>query len=247
MLWTLGTGIGILPAGDGILPPQKVRKNINEEPVKQDIRGNRMKPQRVFQRIYRFWTPAALILLPIIGWYFGSRPSEPIGVAASASCETAGVTLSTGSFNSDTEALFYLDSQGGSLTAGLLSRTDPGFVKTYKRNVKADLQQIVSTLSNASMPRNPSFLMVTGDGDTRKVGAAENNSLSKCFIYVAEINTGIVLVYAIPVEGDRDIAVEWGDLILWSSARLSNGFPNASAAAVSAPKPGDQAGAPLRP
>lgn len=149
--------------------------------------------------------------------------AKPIELLASASCESQGAVLSTGWFNNNTEALYYLDSQSGRLSAGLLSRNDPEFLKTYSRNIKADLQQAVSELKSVPFPQNPTFIMVTGDGDVRNIGAAEMNSLSKSFIYVAEVNTGIVLVYILPTEGDRDLEVENGEIVYWTFARLNAG------------------------
>lgn len=175
-------------------------------------------------------TVAAAALLVLVGMALGRRASEPVGLFASASCEASGAILSTGSFNSDTEVLYYLDSQAGQLTAGLLSRSEPGFLKTYRRNVKADLQKSVESLQNVSMPQNPTFIMVTGDGDLRKIGAGEMNNLAKALVYIAEVNTGVVLVYALPLEGDRDIGIAWGDIPLFASARLNSGSPAAPAA-----------------
>ena len=147
----------------------------------------------------------------------------PLGLWASASCESNGAILSTGYFDSNVELLYYLDSQNGRLSAGLLSRSEPGFVKTYTRNVKADLAAAAAELKNVALPQNPSFIMVSGDGDTRNTGGSETSFLSKSFLYVAEVNTGIVLVYVVPRLGDRDIGVDWGEITFWTSARLNTG------------------------
>lgn len=159
------------------------------------------------------------------GHYFTRPAALPIPVSATASCQAYGTVLSTGSYDNNTEILYYLDSQAGQLTAGLLSRNDPGFAKTFKRNIKADLIQAVGALGNVSVPANPTFMMVTGDGDARRIGGGDANHPAKAFVYVAEVNTGIVLVYVIPIEGDRDLEVEWGDMMLWTSARLNVGTP----------------------
>ena len=178
---------------------------------------------------FRQWViPAAAVLLVCgfaAGRYFGNRTAPPLFVSATASSQAFGTVLATGSYDNNTEILYYLDSQAGQLTAGLLSRGDPGFAKTYKRNIKADLAQAAGSLGNVSIPANPTFVMVTGDGDARRVGGGDANHPAKAFVYVAEVNTGIVLVYVIPVEGDRDLEIEWGDMVLWTSARLNVGSP----------------------
>lgn len=145
------------------------------------------------------------------------------GLLASASCESNGAVLSTGYFNNNVEALYYLDSQTGRLSAALLSRSDPEFLKTYTRNIKTDLQEALQNFSNVPVPPRPNFIMVSGDGDVRNVGAGEMNNLAKSFIYVAETQTGIVLVYILPLEGDRDLAVNKGEIAFWTFARLTSG------------------------
>ena len=147
----------------------------------------------------------------------------PTGLLATASCVENGAILATGYFNNNTEALYYLDSQSGRLSAALLSRSDPGFTKTFTRNIKADLQEAVSNLSNVAMPQTPSFIMVTGDSDIRNIGAGEMNNLAKSFVYVAEIHTGIVLVYVLPSQGDRDVEVMNEEITFWTYSRLTPG------------------------
>ncbi len=169
-----------------------------------------------------------------LGYYLGKNDSSFIPVSATASCETAGVVLATGAFNNDTEILYYIDSQAGQLTAGLLSRSEPGFVKTYRRNLKADLQQSIASTPGVSMPINPTFLMVTGDGDARRIGGEIGNP-SEGFVYVAEVNTGIVLVYVVSIDGDRDLSVDWEELTLWTSARLNVGTRISSPQEISTP------------
>lgn len=186
--------------------------------------------RKTAKRVHWCFMAAGGVLLVILGMNLARHREQPTGLWATASCEASGAILATGAFNSDTEALYYLDSQAGELTAGLLSRSEPGFTKTYRRNVKADLQTTAAALGNVSIPPRPTFIMVTGDSDVKKIGAGEMNNLAKAFVYVAEINTGIVLVYALPLEGDRDIGVEWGEMVFWTSARLNHGTPAAGAA-----------------
>lgn len=165
----------------------------------------------------------AALVFALCRFFGGGETNRPVELFGSASCEANGTILSTGYFDSNVELLYYLDSQSGRLSAGLLSRSEPGFIKTYTRNIKADLAEVASELQNVALPQNPSFVMVSGDGDTRNTGGAETSFLSKSFIYIAEVNTGIVLVYVVPRLGDRDIGVDWGEITFWTSARLNTG------------------------
>lgn len=169
----------------------------------------------------RYILPVFLAAAFLLG-YAAHQPS-PIGISASASCESAGAVVSTGYFNNNVEALYYLDSQSGRLSAALVSRADQEFCKTYVRNVKGDLQESLKSFPGVQMPPRPNFIMVSGDSDARNVGAGEEGNLSKSFIYVAETQTGIVMVYIVPQEGDRDLPVEKGDILFWTCARLNPG------------------------
>ena len=63
---------------------------------------------------------------------------------------------------------------------------------------------------------------------------------SKSFVYVAEINTGVVLVYALPGANERDLLVKDGEIVFWTCARLNDGLQGA---ALVAPQPtGDAVG-----
>ncbi|MDO5309668.1 MAG: hypothetical protein Q4G03_09310 [Planctomycetia bacterium] len=156
------------------------------------------------------------------------KASEVLPVFASASSQGDGVVLATGSFSNNVEAMYYLDSQSGRLSAALISRTAPVFQKTYTRNLKNDLVEATQNLQ-IPMPASPRFLMVTGEADVRNVGAVSN--LSRAFVYVAEINSGVVLVYALPGTNDRDLLVTDGEITLWTFARLNDGLQVGSVSA----------------
>jgi hypothetical protein len=64
--------------------------------------------------------------------------------------------------------------------------------------------------------------MITGEADIRNVGSVAN--MSRALVYVAEINTGIVFVYALPGTNDRDVPVSSGEIYLWTFARLNDGL-----------------------
>lgn len=152
-----------------------------------------------------------------------SRSNITVPVFASASSESDGVVVSTGSFGSNIEALFYLDSQSARLSAAVISRTAPSFQKSFSRNIKNDLFEAAQQF-NIPAPTTPKFLMVTGESDIRNVGTVSN--LSKSLVYVAEINSGIVLVYALPGSNERDLLVQDGQIVFWTCARLVEGLQN---------------------
>ncbi|MBQ9371439.1 MAG: hypothetical protein IJU03_04550 [Thermoguttaceae bacterium] len=171
------------------------------------------------------------------GYFAGARVSEwnarsvetITPVMATASSEDSGVVIATGSFNSNIEALYYLDSQSGRLSAALISRSEPLVQKSYVRNIKTDLAEVAQQLQ-LPVPTTPKFLMTTGEVDVRNVGSVGN--LSKAFLYVAEINSGIVIVYALPGANERDLLVTNGEIVRWTFARLSDGLQGAPAAPV---------------
>ena len=150
----------------------------------------------------------------------------PDSVFASASSESDGVVLATGSFNSNVEVLYYLDSQSCRLSAGLVSRSAPVFQKSFSRNLKRDLLEAAEQF-NIPVPTTPKFLMVTGQTDIRNVGTVAN--ISQSLAYIAEINTGIVFTYALPNANDRDLTISNGEIILWTYARLNDGLNAVSA------------------
>ena len=130
--------------------------------------------------------------------------------------------------------MYYLDSQSGRLSAALLSRNAPEFQKMFTRNIKNDLVEAANQLQ-IPVPTTPKFLMTTGEADVRNVGA--RGALSKAFVYVAEINSGVVLVYALPGANDRDLAVSNGEIVFWACAHLNEGLQNAATLGIPQAQP----------
>lgn len=149
------------------------------------------------------------------------KSNTTIPVFASASSESDGVVVATGSFGSNVEAFYYLDSQTARLSSAVISRSTPTFQKSFSRNIKSDLVEAAQQF-NVSVPTSPKFLMTTGECDLKNTGAVSN--ISKSLVYVAEINSGIVLVYALPGANDRDLLVQDGQIIFWTCARLNEGL-----------------------
>ncbi len=200
--------------------------------------GNTMK-QSVF---FGLGTTLLSAGLAICGFMAGERVADHDGqtnvqipVMATASSESDGVIVATGSFSANVEAMYYLDSQSGRLSAGLVSRTAPVFQKSYTRNIKNDLAEAAEQLQ-ISVPSSPKFLMVTGEADVRNVGSAAN--MSRSLVYVTEINSGLVFVYALPGVSDRDLVVSNGEILLWTYARLNDGRQTT---AVNIPQPAEAA------
>lgn len=183
------------------------------------------------QNSFRFSLLLGLFVAGVVGasslafyagmWRGKNSPLELPPVWASASCESEGCVIATGTFAGATEALYYLDSQSGRLSAAILSRSVPAFNKMYTRNIKADLVESLNQLK-LPIPAVPRFVMVTGENDVRQVGS-DMSKITKAFVYIAEANTGVVLVYALPNEGDRDLDIQNGEIYFWTYARLNNG------------------------
>ena len=167
------------------------------------------------------------------------KSNAPTPVFATASSEGDGVVVATGSFNANVEAFYYLDSQSGRLSAAVVSRSTPAFQKSFSRNLKNDLVEAAQQLQ-ISVPASPKFLMVTGESDSNKVGSL--GDVAKSLVYVAEINSGIVLVYALPGANSRDLLVSSGEIVLWTFARLNDGLQNSSVGANPQPSGAGQAG-----
>jgi hypothetical protein len=132
--------------------------------------------------------------------------------------------LATGPVDGSCEAVYFLDGISGTLSAGVLSKMGKPFQALYVASVGADLTKMVTFLNQSikqgnqggrrssapptpeiQMPQNPHFLMVTGNMDLRPAGAARQKP-SVAVIYVAETNTGIVMVYMLPWDASRHAA-----------------------------------------
>lgn len=151
----------------------------------------------------------------------GNKNSLPSELFATASCIMNGNIMATGNFDNNAEAVYFLNNQSSRLSAALLSRSEATFNKLYTRLIKADLEKATKELK-ISMPVAPQYMMVTGNIALQQVGAMD--SMSKSFLYVAELNTGIVFVYALPTQGDRDLAVNNGEIIFWTYVRMGAGI-----------------------
>ena len=173
-----------------------------------------------------FW-PTLVVLGALLGLVAGLMagglwPDTPLHAVASDRAE--GFILATGAADGNCEAVYFLDGISGTLNAGVLSRMGRPFQAFYKANIGSDLTARIETLNQAikqanlaarrgstpptpqiQAPQNPHFLMVTGAADIRpSMGAREKPGLS--VVYVAETNTGIVMVYGLPWDASKHAA-----------------------------------------
>ncbi|HEX3870946.1 MAG TPA: hypothetical protein VHV77_10945 [Pirellulales bacterium] len=106
---------------------------------------------------------------------------------ATATDRTESFAICTGSADGTNEAVFTLDFLTGELSGAVVNPTTRSFTATYKRNIMSDLK--------VEPGRNPKYVMCTGLGDLRPVG---NMQFGSSFVYVAEVTTGMMGIYAFP-------------------------------------------------
>lgn len=169
----------------------------------------------------------------------GLLPGTPVRAVATDRAEN--YAIATGWVDEGVEALYFLDFLTGTLRAAVPSNQTRDFRARFETNVLADLQKVID-LQNANLaqvnaqraragqpplpplqvPQNPRFLMVTGNLDIRR-GAAARTRPSAAAVYVAELNTGIVLAYVVPWNQSAHAAnqPQGGSLELWASDRFA--------------------------
>ena len=124
----------------------------------------------------------------VIGMLFaGGWPNVPLHAVATD--RTDGFAIATGYCDESVEAIYFLDFATGNLSAAVVSKQNGHFNAFYTHNVVADLG-----LNPAKPPR---FMIATGSADLRRSGG-KTNALSRSLVYVAELQSGKVAVYAIP-------------------------------------------------
>lgn len=122
----------------------------------------------------------------IIGLAVGSvLPHAPLHAVATDRSES--FAIATGLLDQGIEAVYTLDFLTGDLGAAILNPNARAFTAQYKRNILQDL--------GIQPGNNPRFLMVTGTADLRSVGQMQ---FGASVIYVAELGSGMMAVYALP-------------------------------------------------
>ncbi len=143
-------------------------------------------------RVARSQPIAWLILGVLAGLVIGGFwPSSPLHAVATDRYEN--FAMATGPLDNDVEALYFLDSVTGDLTAAVLSTQSGRFNSFYQYNILNDLGVDPSS--------NPRYLMVTGVADLRRGRARFRPAAA--VVYVAELTTGKVGAYAIPWAPER--------------------------------------------
>jgi len=120
----------------------------------------------------------------------GVWPNTPLHAMATDRVDT--FAMATGAVDTDIEAVYFLDFLTGDLSAAVIGRVGATYMVTgvYTRNVIQDM--------NLDANKNPHFLMVTGLADLSRGGRGGQVQPGKAVVYVAEVTTGKVGVYAIP-------------------------------------------------
>jgi len=134
--------------------------------------------------------------------------------------------LATGYVAPDTEAVYCLDQLTGRLSAGVLSRKDGRFQGLYERNINSDLAEVLRQ-KGVTTPLSvaPQYTMVTGEVYTENRGASLWK-VAKSVVYIAEVNTGMLLVYTIPWQQSLYGAdqQETAHLELWTAEQFQPGI-----------------------
>ena len=169
---------------------------------------------------------ALILAVFALGLFWGKSRLPEQGIAAAASDRSGRLVLATGYVAPDTEAVYCLDQMTGRLSAGVLSRKEGRFQGLYERNINSDLAEVLR-LKGVTTPLSvaPQYTMVTGEIDTENRGASLWK-VAKSVVYIAEANTGMLLVYTIPWQpslhgGDQP---ETAFLELWTAEQFQPGI-----------------------
>jgi hypothetical protein len=134
-----------------------------------------------FSSMRAAWMAAGIVIGFILG---GLLPDSPLHATATDRADN--FALATGTIEEGIEAIFTLDFLTGDLNAYVLNPTTRNFSSMYHRNLLADFK---------IEGKAPKFLMVTGMADLRGGGQSQ---FSESVVYVAELSSGLLGVYAVP-------------------------------------------------
>jgi hypothetical protein len=134
------------------------------------------------------WLVAGILIGLFCGGFLGGLTHSPLHAVATDRQDN--FAIATCPLNEDQEAVVFLDFLTGDLKATVFNvvRTQvPTVGVIYTKNILQDL--------GVDATKNPKFLMVSGRLQLRPLG---NLQYSGSVIYVAEVNSGKVGVYAMP-------------------------------------------------
>lgn len=149
--------------------------------------------------------------------------------------------IATGFVDDELEAIYFLDVLTGTLKAKVVSNRTRNFQASYEVNLNAALKTLVEGLnltiqqSNQAVPRGsssrpdvqmpsaPNYVLVTGQADIRQTSGGRTRP-SPSLVYVAEINTGIVMAFVLPWESGAHLsnAPYMGELMLWAGDQFTS-------------------------
>ncbi|MFH1921902.1 MAG: hypothetical protein ABIP48_18710 [Planctomycetota bacterium] len=188
------------------------------------------------KQYWAVWLAIGLLVGLMIG---GIWPDTPLHAVSTDSTEH--FAIATGFVDDGVEAVYFLDFLTGTLRAAVLSNQSRGFQARYEANINADLAGIVQLgasgmaaanaqrrkaglppLPQMEIPQSPRYLITTGVIDIRR-GAAARQIPAQAVLYVAEVNTGIVLTYIIPWDRQAHNAdlPAGGPLTLWAGDQFT--------------------------
>ncbi len=129
------------------------------------------------------WLGIGIVIGLVIG---GVLPHAPLHATATDRQDT--FAIATGMVDDGIEAVYMLDFLTGDLRAAVLNPNSRTFSSTFQRNIAPDLK--------VEAGKNPRYLMVSGAVDLR--GGAGGGQFGNSALYVAELSTGNMGVYALP-------------------------------------------------
>ena len=139
-----------------------------------------------------------LIVGVLIGLFVGAMaPNAPLH--ASATHGEDSFAIATGEVDIGLEGVYFLDMITGELTGYVINQNTGKFTTVYKHNVLKDMGEL----------KNPKFLMVTGLAGLRQ---GVGGRIGRSVVYVAEMNSGKFLAYAVP----------------WAPTRAATNLPTAA-------------------
>ncbi|MDR1957670.1 MAG: hypothetical protein LBQ54_01250 [Planctomycetaceae bacterium] len=166
-----------------------------------------------------------ILLLTGVGFYAGNYCSRyQKTIQATTTDRQENRIMATGALMPGLEAVYILDQSTGRLAAGVLHRETQSFQGLYETNISVELARILQA-NNAGglMPQHPKYTMVTGDFPTPRI-AGSDWQVPQSVIYVHELNTGYVMVFAVPW-----VREDWaggnarsGGFVLWSCQQFFN-------------------------
>ena len=172
--------------------------------------------QRKYGRI------GGLVIGFVVGLVLGGLwPQTPLHAVSTDRAQN--IVITTGLVDQNVEAVFYLDSLTGLLRGGVSAWGSKLTTQaSWGANVAADMTAARERLG-IKHPSEPRYVMVTGLIDLR----AQSGQIKagKSLVYVAEVNSGLLLAYMIPWSTNLHESNKpyQGQLVLWNAMPMVTG------------------------